>query len=514
MKEYTPTILLFSFIVIPLTTSESLPFLQVNTNTNQIQSKEGMTYILHGVNSINKLPPYYPDPINFSPEGSLNREDMQNLKKWGVRVVRLGVMWPGVNPERDVIDQEYLSIVERLVNDLGDLGIYSLVDPHQDLLNHYFCGEGVPNYLIKELLSEEHAFPWPFVMDLKKDKEGFPDYLQCRKRAFFNYYLTDALGRAFVQLYTTGTDINLAFHQFWAVVAQKFKGNSNVVGYELINEPWMGNFYDTPLDFLNMGAAERRWITNFYEELHNTIRKYDDDHIIFFEPSPFTVMGAGFISGPGGSEYRNRQVYSYHVYCPLLLSDGVPSNPNICHLFDTYQMDLRLKETKKYGCGGMLTEFGALTQSPKAIEELNYVIDLADKAMHGFIYWQFKNDSDITTQDQEGEGFYYKNGTLQTEKVKGLSRSYPMEINGDPLYYKFDVGSGEFSMEYLYGGVEGVPTKIYFNSEMIYKGGIEVKLSPGILEYEVDYENGYLYIYHKYYVPKGTKISLQLKKKE
>lgn len=43
------------------------------------------------------MPPYIPD-VNgaFEPQESLNEFDMENLNKWGMNFVRLGIMWEAV----------------------------------------------------------------------------------------------------------------------------------------------------------------------------------------------------------------------------------------------------------------------------------------------------------------------------------------------------------------------------------------------------------------------------------
>jgi hypothetical protein len=43
-----------------------------------------------------KVAPYIPSDGEFDTEDSLNAMDIQNLKKWGMNFVRLGVMWEGV----------------------------------------------------------------------------------------------------------------------------------------------------------------------------------------------------------------------------------------------------------------------------------------------------------------------------------------------------------------------------------------------------------------------------------
>jgi len=39
--------------------------------------------------------------------------------------------------------------------------------------------------------------------------------------------------------------------------------------------------------------------------------------------------GSGFSHVPGGDEYRNRSVFSYHYYCTFIAIDPVPGNSTI-----------------------------------------------------------------------------------------------------------------------------------------------------------------------------------------
>ena len=95
-----------------------------------------------------------------------------------------------------------------------------------------------------------------------------------------------------------------------------------------------------------------------YSKLHAAIRQYDDQHIIFFEPTvvftsvsinmifiiiiiliqlPFKAFSkTGFTEGPGGPDYNDRlvidllisntvvcrQIYSYHMYCIIMNKEG------------------------------------------------------------------------------------------------------------------------------------------------------------------------------------------------
>ena len=63
-------------------------------------------------------------------------------------MIRLGVMWPGVEPIKGYMNQTYLQVMRNLTINLGAAGIYVLVDAHQDLLSRYFCGEGIPDWAV------------------------------------------------------------------------------------------------------------------------------------------------------------------------------------------------------------------------------------------------------------------------------------------------------------------------------------------------------------------------------
>lgn len=90
-----------------------------------------------------------------------------------------------------------------------------------------------------------------------------------------------------------------------------------------------------------------------------------------------------------------------------------------------------------------MTEWGAYDNTPPGSKELTDGHDitvrkniscallnshklqrLADENLQSWIYWQFKGYHDITTQSSVAEGLWFANGTVNTDKVKMLSRTY------------------------------------------------------------------------------------------
>jgi endoglycosylceramidase len=55
-------------------------------------------------------------------------------------------MWEAVEYAPGQYNETYLDQIEILINKLGQRGIYTLVDAHQDVLARKLCGEGIPNF--------------------------------------------------------------------------------------------------------------------------------------------------------------------------------------------------------------------------------------------------------------------------------------------------------------------------------------------------------------------------------
>ena len=56
------------------------------------------------------------------------------LQEWGLNIIRLGVMWPGVEPERGAYDSAYLAAATQIITTAAMYNITTLVDCHQDCL--------------------------------------------------------------------------------------------------------------------------------------------------------------------------------------------------------------------------------------------------------------------------------------------------------------------------------------------------------------------------------------------
>jgi len=67
-------------------------------------------------------------------------------------------MWEAIEPTRNQFNETYLDEVESLVNRLGQAGIYTLIDAHQDAISKATCGEGIPDYYANEVLAKNEIY--------------------------------------------------------------------------------------------------------------------------------------------------------------------------------------------------------------------------------------------------------------------------------------------------------------------------------------------------------------------
>ena len=111
-------------------------------------------------------------------------------------------------------------------------GIHTLVEFHQDLFSEKFCADGVPIWAISSHLSK--GFPRP--LDLKPypfDERGYPK--GCGKHPWAEFYFSKAVGRSFEALWTNKHGMRDRFIHYWKKVAETFRGNPEVIAYEIAN---------------------------------------------------------------------------------------------------------------------------------------------------------------------------------------------------------------------------------------------------------------------------------------
>jgi endoglycosylceramidase len=490
----------------------------MNPQTRMFIDDLGRTRIFHGFNAVVKSAPYIPITDHFDPQMSLSDQDIANLTDWGFNFIRLGVMWQAVEPLPQVYNTTYLGEVNNLINKLGAAGIYTLVDAHQDLFAKQFCGEGVPEFyagnvssscnygIASSILSKVMGCTTMKSFDLDYEEDGIPTVDSCLKHPFLGYYSTAEVASAFANLYNNVNGIRDRFLDFWNVTSAAFANNPYVLGYDPINEPFLANFWEHPA-LLLPGKFDRQVLQSLYQDFNAVVRQNTKDQIVFFEPTTLDalpILGGiinhvGFDQTPGGPAEDAYQILNDHTYCCAAGSDicatGEPTMKQAkkCRDYHEKKLAKRSKDAEKLGVGLIITEFGACSSSEACMAEIDSVADACDHHLVGWAYWMFKGFADYTTTGSYTEGLYSQDGTLQTNKLKELSRTYVQAYQGVPLSVAFDSSTGDFKASYEVDPSIAGSTELYFNGGLYYPNGYDftIKNSAGLL-YDVETYNNKL----------------------
>ena len=375
---------------------------QVSHHGRWLTDAHGRVLILHGVNMVAKRPPYAPDALGFG------ADDARFLARSGFNAVRLGLIYGAVEPQPGVYDEAYLDRIERTVHQLGRHGIKVLLDFHQDLYSERFQGEGWPEWAVRD-----DGLP-------AEPKNGFPR----------NYVGMSALNAAFDHFWADTDGLQDHYAAAWAHVAQRFAGDPAVLGYDLLNEPWPGNAWqscaqgDGCLDF----DAK---LTAFYARTTAAIRSADPSTLVFVEPNVLFNSGAVSRLQAFGAE---NVALSFHDYCSA-------AERATCLPLDDTVFQHAEATAARFGGPALLTEFGATDDR----QVLTDMADRADRFQIGWQEWHYCGCEDPTTTGAgDVQALVYDPArpptghNVATGKLRALARAYPQAIAGTPTRYAFD----------------------------------------------------------------------------
>lgn len=405
-------------------------FSQLRRDGRWLKDASGRTVLIHGVNAVWKLAPFTPPDAS----AGFTAADADWLVAHGFNGVRLGVLFAGVMPEPGAIDTGYLDQVDRVVQLLASRGIYVLFDFHQDMYTERYQGEGFPDWA-----TEPSSLDGVAVL-------GFP----------LNYF-TPPVTQAFERFWSNDLDLWRYYGEAWQAVAARWAGQDRSMGYDLMNEPWPGKGWALcAVPLLGCPTEEAR-MQRAYDAFRVDIRETDPDNIVWFEPQQ--LFNTGIPSTLGLTAVDDPQLgFSWHNYCVidgLLASTPVTITP-LCGTVDSLVFANAAVTRERLAATDLLTEFGATDNT----SILARITRLADASLTGWMYWQYKNWADPTTQsgDSGAQGLFDDDAdltTAKTAKLGVLERAYPQATAGTPTSLRYDQNSGDFEFHYTAMAVTG-----------------------------------------------------------
>lgn len=514
LKLLTQLISLFCFISIISVSAMRL-------SNGKYQDDEGRERLFHGVNVVFKMPPYIPLTNKFDPFLSLSDEDIKYFKEFGFNVIRLGVLWEAVEKSYKQYDQVYLSNLESLVNKLGENGIYTILDSHQDIVSRQFCGEGVPYFYIQRLNYETSCtgnLLKRFLhligvcksiseYNFRTDENGVPLLEDCHGH-FIDLHTSPDVVSVYEKFYDNEDGFQDSFIDFWKVVLEKFKGNKNIIGLDIWNEPIPGGFYNHPTRFIP-GRADNTQLLSLYRKVEERLRPIDNDYVMLFEPTsvpdflevlnwiiPYTFKETPISNT--SDKYQN-QVFDFHSYCctlnPKICSGGEPDikYAKQCREFHFKRFAAIEQTVSKFRINKFLSEFGACLDTDACFTEIKSVTDAADAYLTSWTYWMYKPYNDFTTTCKDNmEGLFYSDGSVQTKKISSLTRTYLQATQGSLQNMNFNTENKLFTAKFHYNSEVESPSIIYYNKRLHYENGYSLDVK-GVEKFEIsEKEEGYI----------------------
>jgi len=446
---------------------------------------QGRHVILHGVNAGNKQAPYL---------APYTAEDFAQMREWGFNCVRLMTFWAGIEPECGKYDEAYLDAYERQVNLAGEQGLFVLVDMHQDLF-----GEGIPG--------GDGAPKWACLTNGRTHIHTGDVWSDA-------YWTSPAVHACFDNFWANkpgpdGVGVQDRFAMAWGKLAERFADNPHVVGYDILNEPFIGsgiNFVllaagaelykmhgeglfgqDAPAVGEIITDDTKRWaliqklevplltrllgaiaplfqefevdnLGPMYQRVANVIRQHDRARILFIEPSVSTNWGVvsalPAVQGPDGKQ-DPLQALASHAYD--LVTDTKNANAanegRLAMIFKHHR-----GQADRMGMPLFVGEWGAFYGSDSILPVAWMLERQLETACASDTYWS------------------YHEGFDKTVFFKTLSRPYPMAVAGKIESYHFEPASRAFTC--TFSGPPSETASQFYIPKSWYPKGVQVTVEP------------------------------------
>lgn len=446
----------------------------------------GRIVTFHGVNAVYKRAPYHltvePGKVN-----SLSDADAARIQRLGFNVVRVGILWEGIEPGTggpnqpnvcapgrpadphmwdEAKAQRYLDEVAKVVATLGRHHVYALLDMHQDVWNQLFSGEGMPE--------------WATCTD------GHPVVIYPGR--WSENYGNPAVDASFSHLFNNDVVGNLQgeYQRTWTAVAHRFATNPWILGYDPMNEPADyspveidGRYYSPGLSCLYAGSGGASQTISKHEPLPcppqspktgviQAIEAADKTHLVFPEADNASRGDHPYLLGVIALP---RIVFNFHVYCAQ--RSGVTGNPTdlaACSDSELSSMVTRAMEraqttssSEPLGPAMFMTEFGA-TDSKDLASLLT--ADTTTLGL-GWMWWSWRYYDDPTGSSAEA---LIDQQNVYSPAASTVSTTYPMAVAGTPISSVLNTDDGLYTLTYLPDPKASAPT-VVFVSESLYPRG-------------------------------------------
>lgn len=382
--------------------------------------------------------------------------------KMGFNLIRFGIFWDGVEPQPGKYDMEYLAKVKEAIMLAEKYGLYVMVDMHQDLFARKYA-DGAPDWAT---LDEGAYHPEGCTM-------WYDAYLQSEAiiKAADNFWANKEA--------EDGMGLLDHYEKMWEQIAQSLDGCSNIIGWEFMNEPFMGSLARNAFGSSTMKMKERfpkfdlgnpanitleqqalfmgyvteklqefdrTTLMDFYYRMERAVRKYSTKPLItggnIYSSSNVRTgirrleQEQNIDAGTGDVSW-GKQIYAPHGYDSVVDSDRYEnfSRENVEILF----ADKRSSQ-EELGLPLIVGEWGAFPSKTFTNDLIRHMNEILEKYLWSSTYWD------------------YRPGMEEDTNYSALCRAYPMETAGELQAYHYD--AEKKCLEMTFKAAEG-ESKVY-----------------------------------------------------
>ncbi|WP_433607017.1 cellulase family glycosylhydrolase [Prescottella agglutinans] len=428
----------FSLVALPTAAAAPppTPITALRADGTSLVDGYGRTVLLHGVNNVDKEPPYLQPGDGLT----VTAADADLLAGHGFNTVRLGVSFDALMPDPGVVDTAYLDRVADVVDVLAARGIHVLLDNHQDGLSKPWGGNGFPAWVI-----ESRPRSW-------EPNPGFP-----------MYYLMPSMNAGWDEVWDNTHGALDYLGTALAALAERVEGKPGVLGIELMNEPWPGSTF---LSCFPNGCPEfDAKYQAALQKLTDRIRQADPNIPVFWEPNVTwnQAMPTHLAEPPRTPAVTDPNIgFAPHDYCipsQLAIYLGLPQElRSSCTAQQARTWNHVDSFTERAGIPTLVTEFGD--------GDATVLATTLARADERFIGWQYWHYSSTPGSDP-----------FLGDVGRQLVRTYPQATAGEPGRMIFDSDTGDFAYRYT-PRASARPTEI-FVSDLHYPDGYEVRVAGG-----------------------------------
>ncbi|HEY8796688.1 MAG TPA: cellulase family glycosylhydrolase [Candidatus Dormibacteraeota bacterium] len=400
-----------------------------------------------------------PPIVSHSHYPPLCQSDIEEMAALGFNSLRLPLSWSLLEPKRGEFSQTYVDRAAQVVDWAKTLGMYVIIDMHQNAYSHFVQaepGSGV------DLSSNSGAPAWATITD------GLPSKLLIPNQREAN----PAVVEGFNNFWYNRDGIQDEYIKAIALLAKRFKDDSTVAGYSIFNEPQPGWNLPPGFEDLLLFPFYRRVIdavtgvrdglpcpTGIYMPSfcgYADLGIHDLRHLFFLEPGLLRqITDFPTHLGLPVSSYPNL-VFDIHAYThgftieKLINSKSDPRTATYPWGGYDQTYNLAKREAKAMGAALFVSEFG----NDPSYDSLLLANELLEQERHlvGFAFWTWKENGGsnawgVFDPGNNEIGVTASSGCIRLGRERQLARVYPRASADPKLTYHYDSETGAFTLK-------------------------------------------------------------------